>query len=156
MLFDGRIIAGITVFVAVARTGSYARASELLGLSRSGVGKAIGRLEERIAVLERIITDRGLALSNEIDALRIGGEAPARIIEEEGLAGGLSPEALTQAIQEVLSGNADKVAAYRAGKTALLGFFTGQVMRATAGKADPATLSAALAAALQDEGGPTR
>lgn len=47
MLFDGRIIAGITVFVAVARTGSYARASELLGLSRSGVGKAIGRLEER-------------------------------------------------------------------------------------------------------------
>ena len=84
------------------------------------------------------------------------GEAPARIIEEEGLAGGLSPEALTQAIQEVLSGNADKVAAYRAGKTALLGFFTGQVMRATAGKADPATLSAALAAALQDEGGPTR
>ncbi|WP_315764900.1 LysR family transcriptional regulator [Sphingomonas sp. Y38-1Y] len=47
MLFDGRIIAGITVFVAVARTGSYARASEQLGLSRSGVGKAIGRLEER-------------------------------------------------------------------------------------------------------------
>jgi DNA-binding transcriptional LysR family regulator len=47
LLFDGRIIAGITVFVAVARTGSYARASELLGLSRSGVGKAIGRLEER-------------------------------------------------------------------------------------------------------------
>lgn len=47
MLFDGRIIAGITVFVAVARTGSYARAAERLGLSRSGVGKAIGRLEER-------------------------------------------------------------------------------------------------------------
>ena len=50
MLFDGRIIAGITVFVAVARTGSYARASELLGLSRSGVGKAIGRLEAQLGL----------------------------------------------------------------------------------------------------------
>jgi DNA-binding transcriptional LysR family regulator len=47
VLFDGRIISGITVFVAVARTGSYARAGERLGLSRSGIGKAIGRLEER-------------------------------------------------------------------------------------------------------------
>ncbi|WP_440978005.1 hypothetical protein ACQHGV_09505 [Sphingomonas pseudosanguinis] len=37
------------------------------------------RLEQRVRVLERIITDRGLALSDEIDALRIGGEAPARI-----------------------------------------------------------------------------
>ncbi|WP_420136613.1 LysR substrate-binding domain-containing protein [Sphingomonas sp.] len=47
MLFDGRIIAGITVFVAVARAGNYARAAEQLALSRSGVAKAIGRLEER-------------------------------------------------------------------------------------------------------------
>ncbi|MFN3676657.1 MAG: hypothetical protein ACK4TC_11815 [Sphingomonas pseudosanguinis] len=37
------------------------------------------KLEQRVRVLERIITDRGLALSDEIDALRIGGEAPARI-----------------------------------------------------------------------------
>ncbi|MDV3457938.1 LysR family transcriptional regulator [Sphingomonas sp. HF-S4] len=47
MLFDGRIISGITVFVAVARAGSYLRAADQLGLSRSGVGKAISRLEER-------------------------------------------------------------------------------------------------------------
>lgn len=47
MIFDGRIIAGITVFVAVAKTGSYAKAGEQLGLSRSGIGKAIGRLEDR-------------------------------------------------------------------------------------------------------------
>ncbi|WP_442679217.1 LysR family transcriptional regulator [Sphingomonas sp. ASY06-1R] len=35
------------MFVAVARTGNYARAAERLGLSRSGVAKAIGRLEDR-------------------------------------------------------------------------------------------------------------
>ncbi|KQO55422.1 hypothetical protein [Sphingomonas sp. Leaf257] len=37
------------------------------------------RLEQRVRVLERIITDRGLALSDEIDGLRIPGETPVRI-----------------------------------------------------------------------------
>lgn len=37
------------------------------------------KLEQRVRVLERIVTDRGLALSDEIDGLRIGGGTPARI-----------------------------------------------------------------------------
>ncbi|MDQ1230236.1 MULTISPECIES: hypothetical protein [unclassified Sphingomonas] len=37
------------------------------------------KLEQRVRVLERIITDRGLALSDEIDSLRVLGETPARI-----------------------------------------------------------------------------
>ena len=37
------------------------------------------KLEQRVRVLERIVTDRGLALSDEIDGLRVTGEAPARI-----------------------------------------------------------------------------
>ncbi|WP_428968448.1 hypothetical protein ACQR50_11670 [Sphingomonas sp. Xoc002] len=37
------------------------------------------RLEQRVRVLERIITDRGLALSDEIDGLRVPGETPVRI-----------------------------------------------------------------------------
>ncbi|MCD0171193.1 glutamine--tRNA ligase, partial [Deinococcus sp. 23YEL01] len=76
------------------------------------------------------------------------GEAPAEIIERENLAGGLSEGALSAAVAQVMAANPDKVEAYRGGRTALLGFFTGQVMRATGGKADPATLNAALEAAL--------
>ena len=37
------------------------------------------RLEQRVRVLERIVTDRGLALSDEIDGLRVPGDTPARI-----------------------------------------------------------------------------
>ncbi|GAA3248091.1 hypothetical protein [Sphingomonas yabuuchiae] len=37
------------------------------------------RLEQRVRVLERIITDRGLVLSDEIEGLRIPGETPVRI-----------------------------------------------------------------------------
>ena len=65
MLFDGRIIAGISVFVAVARTGSYARAAELVGLSRSGVGKAISRLEERTGMRLFDRNARALKLTDE-------------------------------------------------------------------------------------------
>ena len=65
MLFDGRIIAGITVFVAVARAQSYGRAAEQLGLSRSGVGKAIARLEERTGMRLFDRTSRALKLTDE-------------------------------------------------------------------------------------------
>lgn len=65
MLFDGRIIAGITVFVTVARTGSYSRAAEQLGLSRSGVGKAISRLEERTGMRLFERNARALKLTDE-------------------------------------------------------------------------------------------
>lgn len=65
MLYDGRIIAGITVFVTVARAGNYARASEQLGLSRSGVGKAIARLEERSGIRLFDRTSRALKLTDQ-------------------------------------------------------------------------------------------
>ncbi|PNY82034.1 glutamine--tRNA ligase/YqeY domain fusion protein [Deinococcus koreensis] len=77
------------------------------------------------------------------------GEAPAGIIEREGLGAGLSAEELAAAVQTVLAANPDKVEAFRAGKTALMGFFTGQVMRATGGKAEPGKVAEALGAALK-------
>lgn len=77
------------------------------------------------------------------------GESPLTIIEREGLNAGPSDEDLQKAIQDVLHANPDKVEAYRGGKTALMGFFTGQVMRSTGGKADPQKLAAALAGALK-------
>ncbi|WP_034385833.1 glutamine--tRNA ligase/YqeY domain fusion protein [Deinococcus sp. YIM 77859] len=79
------------------------------------------------------------------------GEAPAAIVEREGLRVVTDAEAIERAVQEVLRAHPDKVAAYRGGKTGLLGFFTGQVLRATGGKADPNIVGQKLAEAL---GGP--
>ncbi len=42
--------AGVTVFVAVARAGSFTKAAERLGLTKSAVGKGIARLEQRLGV----------------------------------------------------------------------------------------------------------
>ena len=52
--------------------------------------------------------------------------------------------AIERRIDAVLAAQADKVAEYRAGKDKLFGFFVGQVMKATQGKANPALLNERL------------
>ncbi len=69
------------------------------------------------------------------------GKSPAVIVEEQGLKQVTDTGAIEKAIDEVLSANADKVAEFRSGKDKLFGFFVGQVMKATQGKANPAALN---------------
>ncbi|CAM3572414.1 glutamine--tRNA ligase/YqeY domain fusion protein [Deinococcus frigens] len=76
------------------------------------------------------------------------GEAPAALIEREGLNSGLDEAELGRIVAEVLEKHPAEVEAYQSGKTALLGFFTGQIMRATKGKAEPGRVSGVLKAAL--------
>jgi DNA-binding transcriptional LysR family regulator len=65
MPYDGRLLSGVTVLMAVVEAGSMARAAEALNLTPSGVGRAIARLEARIGVrlLER--TTRSMTLTDE-------------------------------------------------------------------------------------------
>jgi glutaminyl-tRNA synthetase len=66
-----------------------------------------------------------------------GGGSPGGIIRRLGLARAVDAADLSAAVDAALASMPDKVEAYRAGKTSLLGLFTGQVMKATGGKADP-------------------
>ena len=50
MAFDGRLLAGVGVLAAAVEGGSFVRAAEALGLSASGVSRAIARLEARLGV----------------------------------------------------------------------------------------------------------
>ena len=65
------------------------------------------------------------------------GKAPAEIVEKEGLAQVSDDSALQQVIDKLLADNPDEVASYRGGKEGLFGWFMGQMMRETKGKADP-------------------
>jgi DNA-binding transcriptional LysR family regulator len=65
VMIDGRLISGMTVFVAVAEAGGYALAAERVGLSRSGIGKSISRLEERIGKRLFDRNSRALKLTDE-------------------------------------------------------------------------------------------
>jgi len=65
------------------------------------------------------------------------GESAAGIIQESGLRQISDREALAEVLREVMGQNLEEVAAYRAGKRGLRGWFFGQVMQATDGRADP-------------------
>ena len=65
MSFDGRLLSGIGVMSAVVESGAFSRAGEILGLSQSGVSRAIGRLEERIGVRLFHRTARAVSLTEE-------------------------------------------------------------------------------------------
>jgi aspartyl-tRNA(Asn)/glutamyl-tRNA(Gln) amidotransferase subunit B len=54
-------------------------------------------------------------------------------------------------VEEVLAANPEQVEQYRSGKTKVLGFFVGQVMKATRGKANPAEVNRLLKAALDGD-----
>ena len=65
------------------------------------------------------------------------GKAPAAIVEEKGLKQVTDTGAIEKIVDEVLAENPDNVAAYKGGKDKLFGFFVGQVMKKSQGKANP-------------------
>lgn len=65
MSFDGRLLSGIGVMSAVVESGAFSRAGEILGLSQSGVSRAIARLEDRIGVRLFHRTARAISLTEE-------------------------------------------------------------------------------------------
>jgi glutaminyl-tRNA synthetase len=81
------------------------------------------------------------------EMVRKGGD-PRVIIADRGLAQVSDEGAIAKIVDEVLRANPDKVDQYRAGKTGLLGFFTGQVMRSSGGKANPQVIQELLGVRL--------
>ena len=77
----------------------------------------------------------------------------AEIVTTEGLAKIVDPDAIDRIVAEVLAGHAGPVADYRAGKTKAFGFIIGQVMKATAGKADPARVHESVRRVLGESAG---
>jgi DNA-binding transcriptional LysR family regulator len=65
MPFDGRLVANVGVLAAIVESGSLAKAADVLGLSASGVSRALARLEQRIGVRLLDRTTRSLALTDE-------------------------------------------------------------------------------------------
>lgn len=78
------------------------------------------------------------------------GEAAGVIVEREGLAQISDAGALEALVEQALSGHPAQVEQYRQGKHNLLGFFVGQVMKASKGQANPAVVNQLLRAKLEE------
>jgi len=84
-------------------------------------------------------------IAKEVFELMWAGEGSAdTIIAQKGLQQISDSGALAQMIQEVIQAHPEQVAEYRAGKERLFGFFVGQVMKASQGKANPAEVNQLL------------
>ena len=81
------------------------------------------------------------------ELLANGGSAQ-KLVETKGLIQISDTGAIDRAIDAVLAANPKELEQYRAGKTKLLGFFVGKVMKETGGRADPKLTNELLAAKL--------
>jgi aspartyl-tRNA(Asn)/glutamyl-tRNA(Gln) amidotransferase subunit B len=105
----------------------------------------------RLAALIRLVDQgaiNGRTAKDVFEKMWASGESPEAIVQREGL-GQVSEEgALQAAVDAVVADSPQQVATYRSGKTSTLGWFVGQVMRKTGGKANPQVVQSLLRKAL--------
>jgi len=102
---------------------------------------------EKLGGLIDLIADNtisGRIAKDVFEAMIETGKDAGQIVEEKGLKQITDTSAIETVIDEVLAKNQDKVGEYRGGKEKLFGFFVGQVMKATQGKANPAAVNELL------------
>lgn len=102
---------------------------------------------QQLASLLKMIetgTISGKIAKTVLEEIVQSGMNPEQIVKEKGLIQVSDQDELLQLIEAVMEGNPKEVAGYKAGKKKLFGFFVGQVMRQTGGKANPAKVNALL------------
>jgi aspartyl-tRNA(Asn)/glutamyl-tRNA(Gln) amidotransferase subunit B len=121
-------------------------------LNKDGVEITESRVSapQLAALLVRIVdeTISGKIAKEVFEAMWAEGKTADQIIEAKGLKQITDTSAIEKVIQEVMAANPKQLADYRAGKDKLFGFFVGQVMKVTGGKANPAQVNELLKKAL--------
>jgi len=79
----------------------------------------------------------GRTAKEVFEVIKETGEEPNKIIESKGLQQKSDPKELEGIVDKILADNKDKVDQYKSGKEKLFGFFVGQVMKVSGGKANP-------------------
>jgi len=127
---------------------------EYLGhLNEAGLEPGQGPVSpERLAGLVALVAAGTVSSSAAKDVFRLMVEEraePARIVEKHGLGQISDTGALERLVAQVVADNPTEVEQYRAGKQQLLGFFVGQVMKASRGRANPRLVNDLVRKALQ-------
>jgi aspartyl-tRNA(Asn)/glutamyl-tRNA(Gln) amidotransferase subunit B len=124
-------------FAAMNRTGG---TIENPPVSAKALGELIDLISDK--------TINGRIAKDVFEEMVETGKSPSAIVEEKGLRQVTDTGAIDAAVAQVLAANPDKVAEYKSGKDKLFGFFVGQVMKAMAGKGNPALVNEAVKAQL--------
>ena len=125
------------LFAALNRTS---RTLEDSPVSAASLGKMLDLITDG--------TINGKIAKDVFETMVETGDEPEDIVEKKGLKQVTDTGVIDTAIDDIMTKHADKVAEYRSGKDKLFGFFVGQVMKETKGKANPALVNEALKATL--------
>ena len=99
-------------------------------------------------LLEKGTISNNIAKSLVIDILKTGDDAE-KLVEKRGLSVLSNPDEILPVVQKVVANNPEQVAAYKGGRDKLFGFFVGQVMKETKGRANPQLLNELLKKELE-------
>ncbi|MBQ2611298.1 Asp-tRNA(Asn)/Glu-tRNA(Gln) amidotransferase subunit GatB, partial [bacterium] len=97
-------------------------------------------LAELISLIEKNTISNNIGKQIIIDMMKDGTKA-SKIVETKGLSQITDESAIKEIVKKIVDANPQQVEAYRNGKTNLLGFFVGQIMKETKGRANPQTVN---------------
>ena len=150
-------LAGFYEEVVAAGAGAKPAANWVMGeylahLNAAGLEAGHGHVtSERLARLVQLVEDGAVSTSaaKEVFAIMIEERAePEAVVDERGLRQISDTSELEAIVAGVVAGNPAQVAQYRGGKQQVIGYFVGQVMKASGGRANPQVVSDLLRRAL--------
>ena len=125
------------LFAALKASGLQIAASPV---ESTALGKLIFRIEDN--------TISGKIAKQVFESMWVTGKQPDEVISDQGLQQVTDDAAIADLVDQVLNENADQIEQYRAGKGKVFGFFVGQVMKLSKGKANPKQVNDLLKARL--------
>jgi aspartyl-tRNA(Asn)/glutamyl-tRNA(Gln) amidotransferase subunit B len=128
--------------------GEVARTRNALGQRFDRARISAPALAGLIQIVERGTISASIA-KTVFEKMYETGRSAEEIVQADGLAQIADEDALLASVRDVLAGNRDAIAQYRAGKSSTFGFLVGQVMKATGGKANPKVVNDLLRRELE-------
>jgi methionine--tRNA ligase beta chain len=145
------------LYADALKLGNFITSEVMRDVRLSGLDAAFPVTPTQLAELLKLVDDGVISgkQAKEVYGLLIGAtRSPTEIVRERGMAVISDAGAIEAVVRTVLAKNAKQADAYRAGKTSLLGFFVGQVMKLTGGSAAPDVVNSVLKRLLDPAAAP--
>ncbi len=136
---DGKMAANWVINELFGRLNKEGKTIETTPVSASQLGEIIDLIQSKVI--------SGKIAKEVFEIVWSEGGTPAEIVEKRGLKQVSDTSAIEKAVDDIIAANPDKVEQVKA-KPSMLGWFVGQVMKSTGGKANPAAVSAMLSKKL--------
>ncbi|MEM7137908.1 MAG: Asp-tRNA(Asn)/Glu-tRNA(Gln) amidotransferase subunit GatB [Myxococcota bacterium] len=144
---------GLKAKQAGKKVANFVQSEVLRHMSTDGLAATFPVAASHVAELLSVVEDGTIngKIAKKVFATMVeSGKPPATIVEQEGLAQVTDTGAIEEEVRRVLEANTKQVEQYKGGKTSVIGFFVGQVMKATQGAANPKLVNETLKRLLED------